>query len=1005
MQHNSLYQTFSAATRRLALVLCLWVPGVFAADSAPKPINVLILSPSTNPWNEQTTDGLLAHFGKEDAYVVLHREIVNPSGKRGVPAVSVEQLNARYANANIDYVIATTPTEGMLPYLKKAGNTLLPNAIKVYQSKSGRTFTATQSSDVPNTLLVEPPVFIDKALEQALQLHQPKQLYLFTNPQSNGYLDKTLVAAVETLKQQGTLTAKVNYMPLMSTQGYIDYLRAQPAKDGMVFFTAEFKDANGPVVPAAMINTIATAIEMPVVPYFSSMLNGKGTLGGLLQQPFMHGELLADVVLEHQQGRLFDYQTYLAEMVFAFAIFLAGWVLLVWMVRRRTASLKRAEQKLSLANQQLSSDLFKSQQRALHIQTNLNETGVGLIILSLETGKVLDANQKWADTLGYSLEELKQLSLSDIDQSIPEHKIRKALKGIQRDGKRHLQSRQRTKDGQLIDVDVSLVVAEATDDLPAHIVSFVVGISKEKAQATRLQQMYSAMAASRIGYVVLSLDGVKVLDLNSAMADLWGLSKEEALKLEIKDIDALKTPDEVQQAAFAVKQAGMLTFNMMHKRKFGEPIDVEVTAIYQPENTEFAESVVCFVRDISVTRKAQKEVQKQQAYFSTVFDSLGASGMGVWMLSYDTKRLVDCTDTFAEGLGYTREEVLKAPVENILTLFSPSVIERAEELSHKRKDLTYPHFEVRTKQGEKKIHRVATYAWSESPWGKNVLVGISSDVTEQVRMTQETKERGQQIEAIFDTAPFAIYIASRDGGIRWCNDNACELFGLFDKQLTATSLNQLMEPASYQQFEQDLKQALKVNELLDLDVSIKHSTKGIVPVRVMGRSVMHDGEQAVIYFAVDQSERLAKENELRRSRDETLQQAQLLREYLDLSPVALSLVEGDDAVKGKVTYVNRAWEKLLGYSLEEIQGESTKHLYVDEESFAFASSTLKEAIEANKAWDFETQQKRKDGSLFNARIQGRYLVADDKIRGINFVQDLTAQQAYEKELISARDQA
>ena len=45
MQHNSLYQILSAGTRRLALMLCLWVPGVFAADSALKPLNVLILSP------------------------------------------------------------------------------------------------------------------------------------------------------------------------------------------------------------------------------------------------------------------------------------------------------------------------------------------------------------------------------------------------------------------------------------------------------------------------------------------------------------------------------------------------------------------------------------------------------------------------------------------------------------------------------------------------------------------------------------------------------------------------------------------------------------------------------------------------------------------------------------------------------------------------------------------------------------------------------------------------
>ena len=437
MQYHSLYQALTVGTRCLATVLCLWVPSVFASDNLVKSLNVLVLSPSVNLWNEQTTEGLLDHFDKEGHRVVLHRELVNPSGKRGIPAISVEQLNARYANANIDYVIATTPTEGMLPYLKKAGNNLLPNAIKVYEDKSGRRFKATLPEGQPNTLLVERAVYFDKALEQALQLHQPKQLYLFANPQGNGYYDKKLVTAVETLIQKGALTAQVNYMPLMSTQGYIDYLRAQSSKDGMVFYTVEFKDANGPVVPVNTINTIASAIDMPVVPYFGITLNGNGVLGGYLQQPFIYGELLADVVLEHQQGRLFDYEVYranepeeeranypvipmhesvfddkqlhrlgiahrnlpkdsrildqqhmafapgdyLAEMVLAFAILLAGWVvLLIWMVRRRTTSLKLAEQKLSLVNQQLSSDLFKAQQRALHIQNNLDEAGICIVI-------------------------------------------------------------------------------------------------------------------------------------------------------------------------------------------------------------------------------------------------------------------------------------------------------------------------------------------------------------------------------------------------------------------------------------------------------------------------------------------------------------------------------------------------------------------------------------------------------------------------------------------------
>jgi PAS domain S-box-containing protein len=191
----------------------------------------------------------------------------------------------------------------------------------------------------------------------------------------------------------------------------------------------------------------------------------------------------------NQQHLSFAPGDYLAELVLAFAILLTGWVLLLlWSVRRRTQKLKAAEVKLSQANQQLSSDLFKSQQRALHIQTNLEQTGIGFIILSLDTGKILDANQQWCNLLGYTLDELKQRTLCDIDPSIHHDQLNRVLSGIRRDGKRHVQSRQKTKDGRMIDVSISLVTAEATETFPAHIVSFVTDITERIAREKEISQ-------------------------------------------------------------------------------------------------------------------------------------------------------------------------------------------------------------------------------------------------------------------------------------------------------------------------------------------------------------------------------------------------------------------------------------------------------------------------------------------------------------------------------------
>jgi len=288
-----------------------------------------------------------------------------------------------------------------------------------------------------------------------------------------------------------------------------------------------------------------------------------------------------------------------------------------------------------------------------------------------------------------------------------------------------------------------------------------------------------------------------------------------------------------------------------------------------------------------------------------------------------------------------------------------------------------------------------------------VLVGISSDITEQARMTQETKERGQQLEAIFDTAPFAIFIADRSGHIRWCNDNACELFGMHSRDLTNASLKQLMDPSSYQQFKDDLNHALKVNELLNVDVSIKSESKGIVPINMMGSSVMHIGEESVIYFAVDQTDRIAKENELIKSRDLLKQQSEQFKRYLDSAPIPVTIVEGDKNGR-RFTYVNDETLRVLGYSREEMLGENaTEMMFVcDEDRQRYLDAVVASMQPDAAPLHIEMPLYRKNKVVGQFLMTGRYyMTPHGALQGTLFVFDIEERKRYEKALIAAKEEA
>jgi PAS domain S-box-containing protein len=77
----------------------------------------------------------------------------------------------------------------------------------------------------------------------------------------------------------------------------------------------------------------------------------------------------------------------------------------------------------------------------------------GLVVID-QTGKVHEANKRFADMLGYSMEEIHQLHVWDWDTQFNKEQLLEMLRSVDYSGE-HFETYQRRKDGTILDIELS----------------------------------------------------------------------------------------------------------------------------------------------------------------------------------------------------------------------------------------------------------------------------------------------------------------------------------------------------------------------------------------------------------------------------------------------------------------------------------------------------------------------------------------------------------------------
>ncbi|HJV66201.1 MAG TPA: PAS domain S-box protein [Geomonas sp.] len=148
---------------------------------------------------------------------------------------------------------------------------------------------------------------------------------------------------------------------------------------------------------------------------------------------------------------------------------------------------RAAAQALQEANNKLNDTLFA-----------LESVGTSVFWVDFATGRILFANRHAAEALGYTQQELMELSVPDIDPDYPAEALPPIYEEIRKQGFMRFDTTNLRKDGSTFPVEMSVYYQEAKEGNPPRLVVFGVDITRRKENEQELREARDAAeAASR----------------------------------------------------------------------------------------------------------------------------------------------------------------------------------------------------------------------------------------------------------------------------------------------------------------------------------------------------------------------------------------------------------------------------------------------------------------------------------------------------------------------------
>jgi two-component system sensor histidine kinase UhpB len=533
------------------------------------------------------------------------------------------------------------------------------------------------------------------------------------------------------------------------------------------------------------------------------------------------------------------------------------------------------------------------------------DAGEAMMVTTPE-GEVLDANLAAEELLGYGLEEMLAADVASIYADPRDRDVFRQI--LERDGRiRDYSRRLRRKDGSVLDCEVTSTLrrGEAPGATTYEtVIRDVTGPKRAQKALRDSEAMFRALAAESPCMIFIWQEG-QVRYVNRPWLDTMGYSEEELTSPERSVLD-LVAPDAVDEAVDAYwsytrgEDPGPFRCRLLARGGAVRDVILAVRPVAL-DGRPATMGVVTDLTDHLLAREAlEEERQRAQRYLDVA---------EVLLLGLDVQGRVTVVNRAGLAmLGYEAEDELLGAdwIETCHPEGSRAELreEFARLIAGGGENGVSRESPVLTRSGETRV-----FAWHEA-----VLRNEAGDVVGTLRSGIDITEQ----KSLHEAWRFAQFSVDRSGdGVLWvqpdatiiyANDAACQLTGQPRTRLLERRLFDLRPDLDAESWTGYCERLRRQGRLVS-EAEIVGAGGRRTPVGINANWLEFEGAEFVVLQVWDVTGRKEQERALRESEVK----------YRDLVETSHDLIWRCDN-EGRFTYLNPAWERSLGYSLEEMLG-------------------------------------------------------------------------------------
>ncbi len=289
------------------------------------------------------------------------------------------------------------------------------------------------------------------------------------------------------------------------------------------------------------------------------------------------------------------------------------------------------------------------------LSTIFDYTPVGVCILELDSGIILDVNQGYTDMFGYTREEILGKSSIELGIVEPEDRQQMVAEVKQYGFIRNKVIRFKRKSGEHFTCVLTYKLTFLGGKACGIVLLNSASIHKDldTALLENVRKFETIFDSSPTAISIVELESGKILDANESFLQTYGYTKGELVGRTTMELGIIRPEDRKKYIAELTRRGSLRNWEQATYAKDGTEVTVLLSDIIIDLNGN--KCSLTLLNDITENKKIETALFENKAKLQTIFD-YNPGGIGLFDL--ESGKMLELNQAFIDICGYSREEMI-----------------------------------------------------------------------------------------------------------------------------------------------------------------------------------------------------------------------------------------------------------------------------------------------------------------------------------------------------------